>query len=89
MRAVPPSEPRARSTEGALAGAFVAPASHKRHPLAEVRALGACIGCPKGYDRSLLFERHIPFLRVGGTKGRLMPADRETWREAHDLETVR
>lgn len=51
--------------------------------------VGVCIGCPKGYDRSLLFERHIPFLRVGGTKGRLMPADRETWREAHDLETVR
>jgi excisionase family DNA binding protein len=66
----------------------MAPAPRKRLPLAEVRALGAYIGCPKGYLRRLLFERHIPSLRVGGTKGRFMLADLDAWREAHHVEAV-
>ncbi|MFZ2057863.1 MAG: excisionase family DNA-binding protein [Acidimicrobiales bacterium] len=67
----------------------MAPASHKRRPPVDVGVVGVYIGCPEGYLRRLLFERHIPFLRVGGTKGRFMPADLDAWLEAHHLEAVR
>jgi len=65
------------------------PASQKRRPSVDVRAVGAYIGCAKGYLRRLLFERHIPFLRVGGTKSRFMPADLDAWLEAVHLAAVR
>ncbi len=63
--------------------------SQDRRPPVDVRGAAAYIGCPERYVRRLVFERRIPFMKVGGTRVRFMPADLDAWLAAQRVEALR
>jgi excisionase family DNA binding protein len=65
------------------------PPSQDRQPPLDVRGTASYIGCTERYVRRLVFERRIPFLKVGGTKVRFMPADLDTWLATQRVEVTR
>ena len=81
-------EPRAPAPKGRLEARALTVPSQDHRPPVDVRD-AAYVGCSERFLRRLVFERRIPFLKVGGSKVRFMPTDLDAWLLAQRVDAVR
>jgi excisionase family DNA binding protein len=65
------------------------PTVPKEHrPPLTVKEASPYTGLPERFLRKLIAERRIPFIRVNGTRIRLMPDDLDAWFESQRVEAI-
>jgi excisionase family DNA binding protein len=65
------------------------PTVPKEHrPPLTVKETSTYTGLPERFLRRLIAERRIPFIRVNGTRIRLLPDDLDAWFESQRVEAI-